>query len=216
MGNVPAFLLVHRSTVEAYQAWNDYGPARTVACFVAETLASAGPTGTERVNQLTVYYPLSVTCPAGSKITLSDGRKGYAAAVARYDTLGLLPTPDHLEVAFSTAGSYGPAFGELVVIVRRVERRDPAGATRYSVTEISVPGAAVRYIGSQELPVGSAPITTDTVEVVLPPDTQVSARDQLRVRGLLYDVDGTPEIVSDSQTTAQPGVKVIGKRRQQT
>lgn len=216
MAEVPDFLLVHTSTVEAYQDWDDYGAPQRVRCFVAEKLASAGPTGTERVNQLTVFYPLAVTCPAGSKITLADGRKGYAAAVARYDTAGLLPTPDHLEVAFSTAGSYGPAFGELVTVLHRVERRDTAGATYYSVQETPVTGAAVRLLTSAEQPVGSSPVATDTVEVIFPPGTTVAIRDQIRVRGLLYDVDGNPETVGDSQTTATPGVKVIGKRRAQT
>jgi hypothetical protein len=51
--------------------------------------------------------------------------------------------------------------------------------------------------------------------VILPPGTPITTTDQMRVRGLLYDVDGTPEEVSDPTTTARPGVKVIGKRRQQ-
>lgn len=212
MGEVPDFLLVHSCTVEAYRAWDTYDPERELRCFINESLASAGPTGTERVAQVTIVAHLHEPVTAGSRITFGDGRTGYAAAVVRHDGGGL-PTPDHLEIAMSIAGAYGPAFGELVLLVRRTSVRTPTGATRYTTVEHPVPGAAVRLLSSSEAPVGTANTAVDSVEVILPPDTEVTARDQMRVRGLLYDIDGTPEVISDSETEARPGVKVIGKRR---
>jgi hypothetical protein len=214
MGRVPAFLLVHACTVEDYRSWGVYGPQRRLRCFINEALSSAGPAGTERVAQVTIVTFPGQAPPAGSRVTLAGGRKGYAHAVVRHDGGGL-PTPDHDEIAMTIAESYGPAFGETVVLLTRTTRRDAAGSTRYSVRETPVADAAVRLIGSSESALGSAQTQADTVEVILPPGTPITTTDQMRVRGLLYDVDGTPEEVSDPTTTARPGVKVIGKRRQQ-
>lgn len=209
---VPLWLLTHVCTVEAYRDWGTYGSARPIRCFINEQLASAGPSGTERVAQVTIVAQLGEDVPAGSRITLVDGRKGYAHAVVSHDGGGL-PTPDHVEIAMSIAGSYGPAFGETVFLLHRSVVRTSAGAARYRVEEIAVPGAAVRLLSSSDSPVGQGDTDVDTVEVVFPPGTPVDTRDQMRVRGLLYDVNGTPEEVTDSNTTARPGVKVIGKRR---
>lgn len=214
MAEVPAFLLVHACTVEPYVDWGVYGGGYPLKCFIAETLAAAGPAGTERVSQITIICKPGEQVTAGSRITLTDGRRGYAAAVARHDGGGL-PTPDHLEIAVQVAGSYGPAYGETVRILYRVTTRDPAGATRYTWNPQEVAGTAVRVLSSSEAAVGTADSVNDTVEVILPPGTPVSTRDRLEVRGLQYDVDGTPTEVTDPQTTARPGVRVIGRRRAQ-
>ncbi len=214
MGEVPAFLLVHTCTVEPYVDWGVYGGGFKLKCFIGERLASAGPTGTERIAQITIVCRPREPVTAGSRITLSDGRRGYAAAVAIHDGGGL-PTPDHREIAMQVAGAYGPAYGETIRILYRAVRRDETGATRYRWQPEEVQGAAVRILNSSESAVGSAETTSDSVEVILPPGTPISTHDRLEVRGLLYDVDGTPTEVTDPQTTARPGVKVIGKRRQQ-
>ena len=214
MGEVPGFLLVHTCTVEPYLDWGVYGGGFALRCFIAENLASAGPSGTERVAQITIVCRPNEPVTAGSRITLADGRRGYAAAVAIHDGGGL-PTPDHREIAMQVAGAYGPAYGETVRILYRVTTRDDTGAARYTWRPEEVTGAAVRILNSSESAVGSAESTSDSVEVILPPATPISTRDRLQVRGLLYDVDGTPTEVTDPQTTARPGVRVIGKRRQQ-
>lgn len=213
MGEVPGWLLRHRCTVEPYEDWGVYGAPSQLRCFIAENLASAGPAGTERISQITIVAGKTARVPAGSRITLPDGRRGYAAAVALHDGGGL-PTPDHIEVAMQTAGSYGPAFGETITILYRFSVRDDAGATRTTWRPQPVDGVAVRILASSETTVGTAETTADSVEVILPPGTPISARDRLQVRGLDYDVDGTPAEVTDPQTTARPGVRVIGKRRQ--
>lgn len=213
MGEVPGWLLRHRCTVEPYEDWGVYGPPRSLTCFINEALASAGPAGSERVAQLTIVAKPYEQVPAGSLITLADGRKGYAAAMVHHDGGGL-PTPDHIEIAMQLAGSYGPAFGETVRVLYRQQARDTAGATRLIWSPVDIVGAAVRILSSSEAAVGTAETDNDSVEVVLPPGTPVTSRDRLLVRGLLYDVNGTPTEVTDPQTTARPGVKVIGKRRQ--
>lgn len=209
---LPAWMLPHRVTVEAYRGWNDYEPARNRPCFVGERLGSGGPVGTERVGYVTVVFALQEHCPAGSRVTLADGRRGYASAVVRHDGGGL-PTPDHLEVAVSVAGAYGPAFGETVVLLRRTRVIDGGGSTRYRTTEHEVAGVAVRALTSSESEQGTATTVTDTLELILPPDTQVSTADWVRVRGLTYEVDGTPEVIDTSTSDAEPGVKIIAKRR---
>lgn len=212
MGNVPLWLLQHRIRVEPYVDWGVYGPPAAVRCFIGENLASAGPTGTERVAQITIVARKDAVVPAGSRITLPDGRLGYAAAVAVHDG-GRFPTPDHLEIAMQTASSYGPAFGESVIVLYRQSVYDDAGAQRTTWRPVTVDAAAVRVLSSAEAAVGTAETTSDAVEVILPPGTTISSRDRLQVRGLLYDVDGTPTEVTDPQTVARPGVRVIGKRR---
>ncbi len=205
-------MLTHSCDVEAYADWGVYEPARPLQCFVAEKLASAGPAGTERIAQVTVICRLTDDVPAGSRITLADGLRGYAHAVVRHDGGGL-PTPDHLEIAMTLAGAYGPAFGETVAVIYRATGRDGAGGLLYRWTRQEIVGAAVRILASSESALGTAATATDSVEVILPPGTPVSNRDRLEVRGVLYDVDGTPTEVTDPQTTARPGVRVIGKRR---
>ncbi len=212
MAEVPGFLLVHHCTVEPYVDWGVYGAGFALKCFIAEKLAPAGPAGTERVAQITIVCRPREPVTAGSRIILGDGRRGYASAVAIHDGGGL-PTPAHREIAMQIAGAHGPAYGETIRILYRTTARDAAGAARYSWAPQEVPGAGVRMLSSSEAAVGSAEAVSDTVEVILPPGTPISTKDRLQVRGLLYDVDGTPTEVTSSQTTARPGVRVIGKRR---
>lgn len=214
MGEIPAFLLAHECRIEPYLDWGIYGPPIDYPCLVDEALASAGPAGTERIAQITIVGPLDPVVPDGSRITLTDGRKGYASAVARHIGAADWPTPDHQQIAVQTARAYGPAFGETVVILYRNVSRDAAGATLTTWYRQPVDGAAVRILTSSEAAVGTAETATDAVEIILPPGTPISSRDRMEVRGLAYDVDGTPTEVTDPQTTARPGVRVIGKRRQ--
>jgi head-tail adaptor len=213
MGEVPGWLLRHTVAVEPYVDWGVYDAARTLSCHVDEKLASAGPTGTQRVEQVTIVAHSWENVPAGSLITLADGRKGYAAATVKHTAPGL-PTPDHIEIDMRLAGSYGPAFGETVAILYRQQTRDETGASRTTWARVEIASAAVRLLGSSEAAVGSAETDTDNIEVILPPGTPITSRDRLEVRGLQYDVNGTPTEVSDPQTQARPGVRVLAKRRQ--
>lgn len=213
MPALPAFLLRRRVTIRPYLGvWGSYGPpGEPVRCAIDEKIATAlQAAGVVRLTMFTVVAPLDTHCPEGSLVDMGDGRAGYASAVARH-TGGGLPTPDHLEIAV-TVGSAGPGAplgGELVVILRRV----PAGEDRYhnqrfTTVEVPVTGAAVRVVGSDE----KGTLLSDTLEVTLPPGTAVTANDRLRVRGLVYEVDGTPETDHDPMTGTEPGVKVIARR----
>ena len=53
---------------------------------------------------------------------------------------------------------------------------------------------------------------TDSIEVVFPPGTAVTAVDRMRPRGLTYEIDGTPDEQYDPMTGVEPGVRVIGRR----
>lgn len=216
---LPAFLLRHRVTVEPYQGvWGQYGPPVTVRCAKGEKLGTAATqAGVVRYATVTIVarpeaHPL---IPEGSLITLPDGRKGYAQAVALHDGGGL-PTPDHVEVGLTVpAPSYGaPLGGELVVVLRRIAlpEADRYGNTRYRTEETPVQGAAVRILGSDERPENGGTSTTDNLEVMMPPGTPVGSHDRLRVRGLVYEVDGTPEPERDPMTGGTGGIRVIARR----
>ncbi|MEU8023758.1 hypothetical protein AB0B88_16235 [Micromonospora haikouensis] len=217
---LPAFLLRHKVTVRPYLGtWGQYGPpVEGIRVAKAEKLGTATTqAGVVRYATVTLVgrpdvFPL---VPEGSRITLPDGREGYAQAVALHDGGGL-PTPDHVEIGLTLpAPSYGaPLGGELVVVLHRVQLADPDryGNTRYRTEEIPVQGAAVRILGSDERPEGGGTSTTDNLEVMLPPGTPVGSNDMLRVRGLPYEVDGTPEAERDPMTGGTGGIRVIARR----
>lgn len=217
---IPAFLLRHRVTVEPFTGtWGQYGPpVAGVRCAKEEKLGTATTqAGVVRYASATLLFrpdrmPLLAE---GSRITLADGRNGYAQAVTLHDGGGV-PTPDHVAVGLILpAPSYGaPLGGELVVILHRVELAEPDryGNTRYSTEEVPVEGAAVRILGSDERPEGGGTSITDNLEIILPPDTPVGSNDRIRVRGLVYEVDGTPEEEHDPMTGGRGGVRVIARR----
>ena len=215
MARMPRFLLRHRMTVEPYLGtWGSYGPATTdVRCAVGERLSTAvGAAGTKRVAVLTVVADLDVNCPEGSRITLAGGRQGYAAAVARHDT-ATGAAIDHAEIAAELGSSYGPPRGETVVLLRRtVTGEDRYGNDRYTSSEVPIPGCAVRALSSQEQLAAGRDTITDSIEVVFPPGTAVTAVDRMRTRGLTYEIDGTPDEQYDPMTGVEPGVRVIGRR----
>lgn len=218
MGTVPGWLLRHRITVEPYLGtWGKFGPAvpQVRAAVQEKIITSSGQAGVLRVATFTVITRLDVNLPEGSLVTLADGRKGYASAVARHDSAGLPRVPDHLEVALAIAApSFGaPLGGELVVILHRVaDGEDRYHNVRYRTVELPVTGAAVRVVGSDEKAAEGGSSVATTVEVILPAGTVVSANDRIRVRGLVYEVDGEPEDQKDPSTGGRPGVKVIARR----
>jgi hypothetical protein len=218
MGEVPGWLLRHRITIEPYLgAWGSYGPAvpNVRAAVQEKIITSAGQAGVLRVATFTIVTRLGVHCPEGSLITLADGRRGYASAVARHDSAGLPRVPDHQEIALAVAApSFGaPLGGELVIVLKRTpDGEDRYHNKRYKTVEVPVAGAAVRVLGSDEKPEGGGSSVTDNIEVILPAGTEVGPNDRLRVRGLVYEVDGNPEDQRDPATGGRPGVKVIARR----
>ncbi len=215
MANLPRFLLRHRITIEPYLGtWGSYGGAVSdVRCAVGERLSTAvGAAGTQRVATLTVVAPVDVDCPEGSRITLPRGRQGYAAAVAVHNT-GTGAAIDHTEIAVEVGGTYGPPHGEPVVLLHRtVTGQDRYGNDRYTVTPETIAGCAVRALSSQETTGQGTDRITDSIEVIFPPGTAVSADDRMQTRGLVYEVDGTPDEQLNPMTGVAPGVRVIGRR----
>ncbi len=214
MGNVPKWLLRHRITIEPFLGvWDQFGPPvpNVRAAVQEKIITAAGQAGVLRVATFDIVTRLDVHCPAGSRITLADGRRGYASAVARHDSAGLPAVPDHQQVALAIAGpAYGaPIGGELVVILRRVpDGEDRYGNQKYATAETPIAGAAVRTLDSDE----AGGKLTQSVEVVLPAGTEVTSADRLRVRGLVYEIDGEPEDQHDPMTGGRPGVRVVARR----
>lgn len=213
MAPVPRFMLRHRFGVEPYLGtWGSYGPfVDGIQGQVDEKLATAqADAGVERLTLFTIVTDLDVDCPEGSRVHLPDGRIGYASAVARHNT-GTRAPIDHAEIAVTVGSEYGPPLGgETVAILRRVAvGEDRYHNVRYETTETTVAGVAIRPTGADE----TATTGMDRVEVIFPPNTDVRATDRLRIRGLVYDVDGTPEQQHDPMTGAAPGVRVEAVRR---
>lgn len=99
---IPAWLLRHTVTVEAYEGASAYGPRYaapvTVACLIDQkTRTVRDRQGQEVVSGGTVYAQLDTVCPPESRVTLPDGTQSIVINTARHDGGGL-PTPDHLEI----------------------------------------------------------------------------------------------------------------------
>jgi hypothetical protein len=102
MAGMPAWLLRHSVMVEAWAGEGPDGPryaaAVAAACFLDEqTRMVRQADGTQVSSTSTAYAPLTVSAPAGSRVTLPDGRRTTVIAALRRDGGGLA-TPDHLEI----------------------------------------------------------------------------------------------------------------------
>lgn len=217
MGRVPRYLLRHTVQVEPFTGtWGVYGPAAPMRCLVqfaaSGTRRGYGNDGAEQNGTVFAEPEAAAACPPGSRITLPDGRVGYASDTTLYDAGGL-PTPDHTEIAVIVGGAYGPAFGETVTVLRRaVAGTDAYGNDRYRWTPTVVPGCAVSTSGTGEDHADWRQQATTELSVVLPPGTAVSAADRLRVRGLVYEIRGDPIVLDESATGARPGLRVTARR----
>lgn len=213
MGSVPLFLLRHRITVEPYLGeWGKYGPPVTdIRCFINRQVRTSG---TARFSSAKIATRPGENIPEGSRVTLPEGDRGYVEAAALHDMPGM-PTPDHIEIAITIGVvDYGPALGgELVIILRRAATgaQDRYHNDIYATTEVPV-YAAVRAAGSTETDSGSRDKVRDTIEVTVPPGTEVASSDRLRVRGLVYVIDGTPEPGNDPATGVASGIRITARR----
>lgn len=105
MAKLPAWLLTHTVTVEAYEGDSAYEPQYaapvTVRCLLEQKIRTVrNREGQEVVSSGTFYARLDeaqAICPAESRITLPDGSTTLVIAALPRDGGGL-PTPDHLEV----------------------------------------------------------------------------------------------------------------------
>lgn len=221
MAKVPTFLLRHRIGVQQYLGvWGVYG-ARTddLPVQLQERLSPATSTpGSPRFVIVTGVGKPDMAIGEGAIAYLPDGRTGWVNAVAHHTAPGL-PVPEHVEFAIEIHGAGLPPAGgaETVVVIRRIPAgRDRYNNVRYAQQETVIEAAAVRPLSSQEsgpaqMGAGRSQLV-DTIEVLLPPGTEVVATSRLRVRGLTYEVDGTPEVLRDPMSGTDSGVKVIGKR----
>ncbi|WP_260605287.1 hypothetical protein [Streptomyces sp. WAC01280] len=101
---VPGWLLRHRVTVEPYLGDSAYGPrygppVADVPAMVAETVKQVrrASDGREVVSTAQVIIAPGLACPAGSRVTLPDGRVSTAISTAQHTAPGL-PVPQSTEV----------------------------------------------------------------------------------------------------------------------
>ncbi len=219
----PNFLKQHRIVWEAYQGWNTFAAPEIRRGLIEDIpVTRATKAGLIFRVQTRLYLPPERPCAVGSRVALPDGRKGFATASARVgDTT--LSTPHHFEVLVDITTAISSPFGETVVILRKVRIGiDDMGNDDYTVEAVEVPGCTVRFGGpsgedASGTPLGAggrsvetnAPgsrvITTGTV--IMPPGSVVKAIDRLRIRGQLFDIVGTPDVLDDEMTS--PGVGAI-------
>jgi hypothetical protein len=100
---VPGWLLRHRITVEPYLGVSAYGPRYGApesgirALVGAETKLVRNGTGAQVVSTAQIIADPGFSLPAGSRITLPDGRKTIVINVAAHTAPGL-PVPENAEV----------------------------------------------------------------------------------------------------------------------
>jgi hypothetical protein len=105
-----------------------------------------------------------------------------------------------------------PPYGETVTVVR------PPGRDRYgdplpgSATEVDYDGCAWWPRTSTEVAVGQNTLI-EGIDVFFPDSgTDVRATDRLRLRGVLYDVEGDPGEWRSELTGTEAGTQVSAKR----
>ena len=99
-----------------------------------------------------------------------------------------------------------PEYGETVTIISRtVTGQDADGNDVYGTTTTDVPHSIFAPEGSVERVQGQDIVTTSP-KVYLPDGAPVpKATDKVQVRGLLYDIDGEPQVFINPFTGDQPG-----------
>lgn len=98
--------------------------------------------------------------------------------------------------------------GETVVLLRQTQSgRDSHGNPVWSTIEHPVEGCAVWPTGSTEQVQGQDQ-TSERLTVLAPYGTDVNAIDQVRVRGLVYEVEGLPSSWRSPLTGTRAGVEV--------
>ncbi|WP_177240549.1 hypothetical protein [Nonomuraea wenchangensis] len=98
--------------------------------------------------------------------------------------------------------------GETVVLLRRTQSgRDSHGNPVWTVAELPVEGCAVWPTGSTEETHGQDQ-TSERLTVLAPYGTEVRSTDQVRARGLVYEVQGLPSSWRSPLTGTRAGVEV--------
>ena len=99
-------------------------------------------------------------------------------------------------------------FGETVTLLRsEVTGRDGYGNDVRTDTELEVAGCPVWPRGSTEDTQGRDTVITG-LTVVMPPGVEVLATDRVRVRGVVYAVDGEPGVWVSPLTGTAAGTEV--------
>lgn len=102
---IPGWLLQRAGqdiTVEPFEGEGpfgaEYGAEDTVRCLVEHKRKLVrNAEGAEVISETTLRMQLTETCPAGSRVTLPDGRQSTVLTSAPIDG-GKLPVPSHLQV----------------------------------------------------------------------------------------------------------------------
>ncbi len=206
----PQVFLQNKVWVKPQLGWNLWGPEEQRRCLVDEVVSQrftkAGPVYRQSTQ---IFAPReSGTWPTGSKVRLEDGRCGYvSAAVIKQG--GVLPVPEHWHAYVDIGAVAAPTNGETVVLLRKtLVATDSLGNNRYETLEIPVGGVAVSKLDSAED--GSQLIVTGYL--VMPPGTEVTQVDRVRVRGVPYDVTGVGEVLDDPLLVGIGGVQVNIRR----
>lgn len=98
--------------------------------------------------------------------------------------------------------------GETVDFLHRVEgARDTHGNKTWTWADTPVPGCVVWPTGSTEQIQGQDQ-TSESLTLLAPFGTDVTAYERARIRGLVYEVNGIPSVWASPFTQTRAGVEV--------
>lgn len=103
--------------------------------------------------------------------------------------------------------------GETITRIRPVPVLDPysgevTGSTWTNAPEFPIEGVAVEPRPSSETPEVDRNSVTSGYTLYLPPDTDITSADRVRVRGVEYEVEGDPGDWHNPFTGDNPGIVI--------
>lgn len=106
-----------------------------------------------------------------------------------------------------------PVFANTVTVtvlrpLAKTNRGDPTGAP----TPNLIPGCVV-WPGASSEQVFQQDSVADTLNVLFPPGSDVTATDQVSYGGEVFDVQGNPDTYNSPFTSLNPGVLVVATRK---
>lgn len=211
---LPRVLLSDTITVARYVSWGVWEPAVTLRCLLDERSTSVQGDGTITTAMVRAYVPPDVRIPAGSKVTLPDGRTGYVVSSIGRGLSSPLPVPAHWEVEIRVGEiAPSPMGGRRITVRRRVVTgRDAYGNDTYTTTPVTYAGVVIGPVTAS----GEADPTNNRIHrtcvAVFPPGAVVAPGDKVFVDSYAWGVDAPGQALTEPTLGLTAGVLVTLSR----